>query len=403
MSSLPWMSAPALDAATFARLRLRTIFECHKYDPQIEDVSLLTPFPLILKREAWRTLATLAEKLAAEVVAAERELVEKPHLHQQLGLPGGVIKLWKQPVKRAAPDARVIRFDFHLTPDGWRISEANVDTPGGYNEAGGFTRLMTEHYPDTEMTGDPAAMLALAVCEAVGPGARIGLLHPTSFAEDQQILRFLMPYLEREGMRATLASPAHIRWQNGRVHNLNGGETLDYFVRFFPAEWLPNLLNSSPWHDFFTRPAPPSTNPTTTLLTQSKRFPLVWDVLETPLPTWRDLLPETCDPRQVKWDDSWVLKPAFGRVGEGILIPGVTGTKEAGKIRKQSKRYPDHWTAQRRFDATPFDTPAGQIYPCIGVYTVNGRAAGTYGRWGANKITDSSARDIAVLVEKGES
>jgi glutathionylspermidine synthase len=396
MTAHPWKLATALDAETFARVRMRTIFECHKYDPQVEDHSILTPYPLILSYDTWQELAGLAEKLAAEGLAAELELIGKPHLHRELALPDPIVKLFKHPVQRPSQDARVIRFDFHLTPDGWRISEANVDTPAGYNESAGFTAFMAAYYPVAAMTGNPAAALAQAISESVGAGARVGMLHPTSFVEDQQILRFLMAFLEREGLLTTLASPAHIRWQNGHVISLNNNEQFDYFVRFFPAEWLPNLWNSSPWQDFFRQPTPPSTNPVTTLLVQSKRFPLIWDRLQTPLPTWRTLLPETRDLRQVKLDDGWVLKPAFGRMGENILIPGVTGAKEADQIRKKARRYPDHWIAQRRFEPLPL----GEIYPCIGVYTVNGRAAGTYGRWSLRPITDSSSRDIAVLTEK---
>ena len=35
-----------------------------------------------------------------------------------------------------------MRFDFHFTRDGWRISEVNSDVPGGLNESSGFERLM---------------------------------------------------------------------------------------------------------------------------------------------------------------------------------------------------------------------------------------------------------------------
>jgi glutathionylspermidine synthase len=136
---------------------------------------------------------------------------------------------------------------------------------------------------------------------------------------------------------------------------------------------------------------------------QSKRFPLTWDALKTPLSTWRALLPETCDPRSVpanQWDE-WVFKPAFGRVGEDIIIPGVSSEKDRKNVHKQVKRYPDYWIAQRRFEPVPMLTPTGQGYPCIGVYTVNGHAAGIYGRLGTTKITDATARDIAVLLKSG--
>jgi hypothetical protein len=38
------------------------------------------------------------------------------------------------------------------------------------------------------------------------------------------------------------------------------------------------------------------------------------------------------------------------------------------------------------------------MYPCIGVYTVNGRAAGAYGRLSWRQVIDFSAVDVAVLV-----
>ncbi len=42
-------------------------------------------------------------------------------------------------------------------------------------------------------------------------------------------------------------------------------------------------------------------NPGSAVLTESKRFPLVWDRLSTELPTWRRLLPATVDVRDADW------------------------------------------------------------------------------------------------------
>jgi hypothetical protein len=38
-------------------------------------------------------------------------------------------------------------------------------------------------------------------------------------------------------------------------------------------------------------------------------------------------------------------------------------------------------------------------YPCIGVYTVDGRAAGIYGRVASQPLINDTAKDIAVLVD----
>ena len=148
----------------------------------------------------------------------------------------------------------------------------------------------------------------------------------------------------------------------------------------------------------------PIANPATAILTQSKRFPLVWDDLRTPMPTWRALLPETRDPRQADWrgNGGWVLKPALGRVGEGVGIAEAVEAREWQKIQRAAAWWPGHWIAQRRFHTTPLAggvdgaaTPA--MFPCLGVYTVNARVAGAYGRLAPRQLIDARAADAAML------
>jgi glutathionylspermidine synthase len=155
------------------------------------------------------------------------------------------------------------------------------------------------------------------------------------------------------------------------------------------------------WSRLLAGSQTPLSNPATALLTQSKRFPLVWNDLTTPLPTWRSLLPETRSPRVVDWrnGDGWVLKPALGRVGDGIGLRGVTAEKQWRAIARDAHWYPEYWTVQRRFDATSVLTHDGPRYPVLGVFTISGRAAGIYGRLAAHPLIDHQAQDVAVLVE----
>lgn len=175
---------------------------------------------------------------------------------------------------------------------------------------------------------------------------------------------------------------------------------VDAVVRFFPAEWMPDLPRACGWASFFAGTAIPISNAATAILTQSKRFPLVWDALRTRLDAWRTMLPETFDPREIQWQgsDEWVLKPALGRVGEDIGIAGVTPPKELERIAQSVRRHPDHWVAQRRFEATPVTLGGRPRYPSIGVYTVNGRVAGAYGRIAERPLIDARAQDAAVLL-----
>jgi hypothetical protein len=49
----------------------------------------------------------------------------------------------------------------------------------------------------------------------------------------------------------------------------------------------------------------------------------------------------------------------------------------------------------------PLATPDGPLYPSLGVYVIDGKAAGAYGRIGARRLIDDRSREIAVLVRKG--
>jgi glutathionylspermidine synthase len=392
-----------LDEPDFERVRARAIFECCKWDPQMEDVSVLAPFALVLRADVHEQLNRWAEALAAETMAAEAELTARTDLHGQLGLPWRIRRVLRQ--RRSAPRgiARVMRFDFHQTTEGWRISEVNSDVPGGFIEAGGFARIMAGQWASARMAGAPAAAIADALAAQLPTGATIGLVHATAYTDDRQVMIYLSRELERRELRPVLVSPAQLRWSAGgcRIFADFFDGRADALLRFFPGEWLVNLPRSTGWAMFFGGSAAALCNPATALLTQSKRLPVVWDRLSSPLTTWRQLLPETHDPRQVDTadGDKWILKPALGRVGDCIGMSGVTPPVMRARIARWAWWYPRHWIAQRRFEAVALRTPDGPQYPCIGVYTVDGRAAGIYGRIAARPLIDDRARDVAVLAE----
>lgn len=400
----PWLPAAPLADAEFAQLRRRAIFECHKWDPQVGDVSVVARAPLIMRSQAWRDVVSLAEALARETLAAEAELVARPELHRQLGLPRAVRRaLGTAGRDRASVGAaRLIRFDFHFTNDGWRISEANTDVPGGLNEASGFATLMAPHYPWAALTGDPAGAYCRALMAAAGSESPVlALVHATAYSDDQQMMVYLAERLRAFGAQVHLASPDHIRWKDGRAY-LDAAwwrGPIDLILRFFPSEWLPMLPARSGWGHFFAGSRTPIANPSTAILTQTKRWPLVWDDLRTPLPTWRALLPETRDPRAVAWRGSrdWVLKPALGRVGEGVGMMDAIDANEWQKIRRGASWWPSQWVAQRRFETMAFETAEAPMFPCLGVYTVDDRVVGAYGRIAPLPLIDSRATDAAVF------
>lgn len=391
---------PAIPERDFAVVRRRAIFECCKWDPQVEDVSTLSPLPLLLSADAWEEIASAAESLAREALAAEGELCARPDLWQKLGIDRAMRgALAGCDRNQSAGAARLMRFDFHLATDGWRISEVNSDVPGGFVEGSGFSRLVAAHVPGARLPGDPAAEYVAAVRRAMKPDGVVALVHATSYSDDRQVMVFLERAFASAGIRAVLVAPTQLRWDsagNARIECEWHRGPAAAVVRFFPAEWLPNCDRASGWQHFFKGARTPVSNPATAVFSQSKRFPLVWDVLSTRVDAWRRWLPETRDPRDVDWanDDSWVVKPAFGRVGEDVGIRGLRTPKEWAAITKGVKRHPGEWVAQRRFDAVSVD---GR-YPCLGVFTVDGTVAGIYGRMAKRALVDHASEDMAVLV-----
>lgn len=402
---LPWSAGERLQPEEWKSVRMRLMFDCCKWDIQSEDHSVVADFPLLLEEEAWSSLASHAEKLTQEVLAAERELLCRPDLHARLGLPRGIGKVLRRclPQTIATGKARVMRFDFHFSSKGWRISEVNADVPGGFIEASGFTELMAGYYPRYLVPPDPAKAYSGAIGEITGEGAVIGLVHATAHCDDRQVMQYLAQELQRKGMKAIALSPNHLKWESGFARVTSSFATVPsaLLVRFFPAEWLPSLRPAPSWEPWFCGAKTPISNPGWAILIQSKRFPLVWEELKTLLPTWQSLLPETKCPRDLfRSPEDWVFKPVFGRVGEDVAIAGVTEQRTYKEILEDVKRHPHHWIAQRRFDDLPLETHSGVRYACVGVFTLDGCAVGAYGRIATKPLIDHEAQDIAVLLRR---
>jgi glutathionylspermidine synthase len=365
---------------------------------------VLVPFPLLLERETSAYLNETAEALTREALAAEVEILQSPKLIERLSLPSPLRKVLQKAANKISSKShvRVMRFDFHPTPDGWRISEVNADVPGGFIEASGWNSLFAEEWPGVSAPPETSEVYARAIREVAGPDGLVAFVHATAYSDDRQVMQFLARRFAAHGMRTCLLSPSHLRWKNGRAEiaaNFASGRP-DAIVRFFPADWLPNLQVGECWKAYFHSSETSLSNPGSAIVLQTKRFPLIWDALSTDLSTWRKLLPETRDVRELNgfFDDSWVLKPALGRVGEGIGIRGVTSADEFQKSFREAMRRPEQWVAQKRFAILPVNTESGEKYPCIGVFTINGKAAGFYGRVAEGPIITQHAQDAAVLI-----
>lgn len=422
----------AIPAERYADYRYEVIFEGYKWDPKVEDHNTVARHALLLAPSTARELERLAEQLALETVRMEGALLERLPLARQLGLPRRILSaLARLRGYDAARHVRLMRFDFHPTADGWRISEVNSDVPGGLAEASVLPGLAARYFPGYEPRHHLADRLLESVRSRIGDHGRLAFVHATSYSDDRQVMEFLGDHFASHGYTSVMAAPDHIRWRGRRAFSIVEGQEgpLDGILRFFPLEWLANLPRSSGWQGFYDGDTLACNHPIA-MLTQSKRLPLIWDKLGVELAAWKQMLPDTRDPRRVPRSDmGWVLKPALGRVGERILIEEAVSQRERRKIERSARWFPGRWIAQRRFASEPlnpedtFGSPgavrrdewheplpsgepplsrdeSGKYHVCIGVFTVDGRCAGFYGRISPYARIDHRAVDIPVLVAK---
>jgi hypothetical protein len=292
-----------------------------------------------------------------------------------------------------------MRFDFHPTQEGWRLSEVNTDVPGGYTEASAYTAMMQAHFPDTTTAGDPASSYADAIA---AHGSNIALLASPGLIEDQQVIANLARLLRERNCRPHLAQPRQLFWQDNRAYLTaqSNSIALDAIVRFYQIEWLAALPRRVAWQPLFTSAKTPVANPGVAALSESKRLPILWDKLDVPLRAWPKLLPETRDPRDVNWrhDDTWLLKSAYCNNGESVASRRTDQPKHWRSAKLDILLHPRHWIAQRRFETIALNTSLGALRPCIGVYTINQRAIGIYARLTPTQVIDYRAIDAPVLL-----
>jgi hypothetical protein len=359
-------------------------------------------FALLLKPGEWPRLAKLVQKLTGEMLAAEQELLLRPDLYRLLGLPASIRRVMEECGPRCQPKstARLVRFDFHFTKEGWLLSEANTDQPGGF-EANGFADAMIPYYPGFSPPPNLASKYAEAIQGAVGRNGLIGFVHAPRrvFIRGAQ---FLAREVERRGMRTMLFLPRHLRWISNlaRIRVSSRMRTPDMLVRRVPTGWLPRPSQDAVWEPWFCGGKTLMSNPGTVVVIASKRFPVVWKELDTRMSAWRSFLPETRCPGELPGGSvtDWVFKPTFGGAGAGVAIAGVTKRQAFRETADKARHHPTRWVAQRRFESVAVPTERGPGHVCLGIYTVNGVAAGAFTRIRGKALIDQHSLTIPMLI-----
>jgi len=397
--SVPGCAVTArLSPAVFRRYRLDAIFHGRKWDAQIFDRSAIADRALLLAREDWRELESATTALYSETLEVEQRLHE---LARDEGtaryLPR---RAWNRlrslPPQALDGRARLMRFDFHPTEEGWRLSEVNSDVPGGLNEASSFHRLWPEPTAGWQVTGDPARAYIAHVIEAFGlrAGARVGLVHATAYSDDWQQMALFQELLADFGVEAIGVSPTSVELRSDGVHE--SGRPLDAALRFFPGDWLLFAREGAPW---FERHPANLSNPLGALYSQNKFFPVACAALGIGTPTWQRYLPRTCRLALADLGRSRDLaKPCFGRVGEDIAAINDLDARSKLGIALDLLFGRGLWIRQEAFRGLNLGSASEPIRACVGVYCAGGKVIGGYGRLTGERFVDMRATDSPVFV-----
>jgi len=394
---------PALNPEVFSSIRRRMVLEYCKWDPQVGDECVLLNRPVIISSEAWNVLATAAERMSSEIFEAETELKRRPDLLGGLGMPAALSRLLRSGAPNDSTSAvRTLRFDFHPTLEGWKVSEVNSDVPGGFTEASYFTAMVAEHYPSTRPAGNPLRAWTTAMMPWLADG-HVAILYAPGYMEDQQIATLLGAALRQEGYWVHfIQHPGGFSWVQNKAW-IDGGRSpvpLDAIVRFYQGEWLAHMPRQTGWHNLFSKSQTMITNPGHSVVSESKRFPLAWAQLSSTTAVLRDMFPECREPHTVDSNEAeWVYKPAYSNTGEHIIMPALLDAPAWSKLRGSILRQRQNWVAQRRFTPLQLAADGGDVSPCIGVYTIDGKAEGAYVRLTRSAIVDYRACEAALLVE----
>jgi glutathionylspermidine synthase len=386
-----------LDPRQRAELLRELRFRHYKWDVFACGSCLVLDEAMVLGRRAHEEVVHAAESLHAGLTRFERRVRRDPQALRRLAIPE---PLWPLIAAEEEQTLQLARYDLFPTEDGrWMVSEFNEDVPGGFNEST-IPALLGECGDGLRWEGDLRASFVHAFREH----GTVALLYATAFSEDLQHMLILQRWLREAGHHTLLGSPAHLErgWRRPRVL----GTPIDAVFRFYPGEWMPRLPNLQVWQQLARRL--PMMNPLYRLVRQSKAMFALWAEDRYLDDADRELLARHC-PRTEPFAaasadrlreerERWVLKRAFGRMGDSVVIGALCEEREWHAALAEALRAPGEYCVQERFVVRPVDFAVGRLYPAVGVYLVNGRFAGYYSRASARPLTTHQAFHVATLV-----
>lgn len=292
----------------------------------------------------------------------------------------------------------LMRVDLLLGDDDqWFACEVNADCPGGHNEAYGLPRLSRAlghtggHNPTRVLEELAEELIALSGGKG-SPNGLIAITFATAYADDLQVCALVERAVNARGGRAVRAPFPALREDGDGI--AFRGERVAVLYRFLPLEFMEGGRNVDAIARALASGTLKSVSRASAIYAQSKFSfarawsladelpPLVGRAIERYLPESYDLA-EMEDATLLANRKDWVLKRAFGRVGDEVLVGALHSDEDWShslKLVRAHAAIGEVWIAQRFVPQRPLATPWGNMLVTLGVYVLNGRANGYFAR-----------------------
>ncbi len=374
-------------------------FRFHKWDAYLNGSLRVLPAALVLSPEEHAGAVDCCVTISRALATIEATVREESGLMDRLAIPGAVQAIIRA---EAATARQIARYDLIPTAYGWMLPEFNEDAPGGFNEAIAANSLFAGLLRNGTVPGD----FAQAFLDALPDGATAGVVYATGYAEDLQHVLILADLLRDRGIDVVLASPEHLtcgRFGKPRLM----GVPVDWIFRFFPGEWFVYLNDLRAWQRAVARV--PVVNPLSRLIRQSKGLFALWRTerllddaatnllnQHTPHTTFFD---PADIPEYLARREDWVLKKAYGRMGDAVLIGRLCPPQVWEKALAEAAGKAGEYIAQHAF--APLAAPDGDrtLYPALGPYLIDGAFAGYYSRADESGFTTHEAYYAVTAVD----
>jgi len=402
------LSEPALERELSSRYLI--------FDAYLAGARRMEVHPLVMSNDLHEAAARTAEQVVETLGRVADRAHDDAAERARYALSPDSLRLIAAS-RESGDDASLVRVDLLLSEDGtWSACEINADCPGGHNESIGLPRLARAAGFQTGV--DPTHMLEsladrlieLATLPGEPPGV-VALMYATAYAEDLQVCAIVRRMLAAKGVRAILVSPLAPRFDTGELRV--GAEVVRVLYRYYPTEYMDGQSNLDGICRAIREGRVRTMSSFAHMFAQSKySFARAWAheptlpaddraVLRRSVPSSFDVASLSRD-RLVREREEWVLKRAYGRVGDEVHV----GPLESADSWAQTldwilgrRAEGESWIAQRFVRQRTVATPWGERFVTLGAYVLDGRFVGYFTRITPESHVSHGALCVPVFTE----